>query len=159
MTSSPATQPSSAAKTGSSRRISAARDGDTIRWAHTIPQNATAVANTPVKAAAAHADAGMASPPVTALPARQATPTVVTCTQVRRMASWCSAVSPRITMWAANATAHPRVSTSPRPKDVSGPPVSSTRPATARTRLTSVSGWGRRRRATNVMIGTNTTSR
>src|SRR5690606_11951143 len=60
---SPVSRASSAAKTGSSSRISAARDGLTIRWAQTIARKANAVANTPVKAAASSASRPMASPP------------------------------------------------------------------------------------------------
>ena len=123
-----------------------------------MAKNASAVANTPVKAAAPRPRADMAIPPVTRLAARQATPTVVTCTQVKRIASWRAAVSPTITMWAAKATAQPSVSTSPG-RRTSAPPVSRTRPATAITRPTRVSGWGRRRSTANEISGTNTTSR
>ena len=87
VSSSPVTHASSAANTGSSSRIRAARDGLTTRWAHTMAKNASAVAKTPVNAAAAQAARGIASPPVTTETARHASPTVVTCTQVSRMAS------------------------------------------------------------------------
>ena len=47
--------------------MSAARDGLTTRWAHTMAKKASAVANTPVKAAAPTAAHGIRSPPVTRL--------------------------------------------------------------------------------------------
>ena len=89
---------------------------------------------------------------------RQAPPTVASCTVVSRTASWRGAIEPRKTRWAANATAHPSVSTSPRPKPLSAPPVSRTSPATASTTPTSVSGCGGCLVVANEMKGTNTTS-
>src|SRR5262245_21254149 len=137
---SPVSPDRTAAKTGSSSRMRAAREGLTTRCAHNMAAKARAVANTPVKAAAPSAPADRRRSAVARLAARQAKPTVVTWTQVKRMASWRPAVSPTMTRWAAKATAQPRVRDAPLPKLASAPPVSRTRPATAGTRPASVSG-------------------
>src|SRR5918994_151420 len=154
---SPVTALSSAANTGSSSRIRAALDGLTILCAQTMARKATAVANTPVNAAAPSAAASSARP-WTAAGARQAAPTVASCTVVSRIGSCRAATSPRNTRWAAKATAQPSVRTSPRPNPTSAPPVSRPSPTTASATPEIASGCGRWRVTAYDSRGTNTTS-
>ena len=158
---SPATStPNAPAKTGSIVMTTAARVGARWACAHVCTTNASAVAAIAVTATAPHtpASGGGASPPAAGAATAHNAVVVASWTTASPKASWEEDHSPRPTMWQANATAQPTVSSSPPPIDQPRSDIRAS-PTVASATATHAAAPTERRSSTPARSGVNTTNR